>query len=230
MSLVNPVTTKTADVVATRPLRADAARNQQRILAAARELFATRGLEITLDDVAEHAKVGVGTVYRRFANKQELIAGVFEENVEHMAEQAELALDHPDAWLGLVQFFEYACRHMAVNRGLGEVLMSIDEGRERFACLRDRMQPAVAKVVDRARNAGELRPEAEPADFFAVIHMVDWVADFARSVNPEVWRRYLAMLLDGLRADTKSRESLPVGALTDEQIHEAKTACYGRRR
>ncbi|MFH5231151.1 TetR/AcrR family transcriptional regulator [Antrihabitans spumae] len=227
---MNTVTTKAPAAPATRPLRADAARNQQRILEAARELFATRGLEITLDDVAEHAGVGVGTVYRRFSNKQDLIAGVFEKHVDDMAGQAELALDNPDPWQGLVQFFEYMCRHMAENRGLGEVLMTLDGQQNRFACVRERMEPAVTKVIDRARDAGELRPDAEAQDFFATIHMVDWIADFARTVHPEVWRRYFSIMLDGLRADSRPRQPLTVGPMTFEQVHEAKSACFGRRR
>ena len=161
MTVVNPITTNAADAREhrPRPLRADALRNQKRILAAARELFAERGLDITLDDVAEHAGVGVGTVYRRFANKQELIAGVFEENVERMAEQAENAHDNPDPWTGLVDFFGYMCQHMAGNRGLGEVLVTLDDNEERFACVKERMQPAIARVIDRAKAAGELRPD-----------------------------------------------------------------------
>lgn len=230
MGLVNPVTTKTIDTATARPLRADAARNQQRIIAAARELFALRGLEITLDDVAEHAGVGVGTVYRRFANKQELIDGVFEQHIETMAEQAELALANPDPWLGIVQYFEFACRNIALNRGLGEVIMGLDDGRERVACMRERMQPAVETLISRAHEAGALRPDAEAGDFYALIHMVDAIADFARNVNPEAWRRYFALILDGLRSDSQSRQRLPVAPLTGEQIHEAKSECFGRRR
>ena len=232
MTVVNPITTNAADAREhrPRPLRADALRNQKRILAAARELFAERGLDITLDNVAEHAGVGVGTVYRRFANKQELIAGVFEENVERMAEQAENAHDNPDPWTGLVDFFGYMCQHMAGNRGLGEVLVTLDDNEERFACVKERMQPAIARVIDRAKAAGELRPDAEAGDFFALIHMVDWIADFARPVNPDIWRRYFAVILDGLRCETKERQPLPERPLTDQEIHVAKTACFGRKR
>ena len=230
MGDVNPVTTTPSTATAPRPLRADAARNQRRIIAAARELFATRGLDITLDDVAEHAGVGVGTVYRRFANKQELIDGVFEQHVETMAEQAECALANPDPWEGLVAYFEFACRNMAANRGLGEVIMGLDDGRDRVATMRERMQPAVEKLIDRARSAGALRPDAEPGDFYALIHMVDAIADFSRNVNPDAWRRYFAVVCDGLRADCTPRGQLPSYPLTHEQIHEAKSSCFNRRR
>ncbi|WP_063039637.1 TetR/AcrR family transcriptional regulator [Nocardia grenadensis] len=219
---------------APRRLRADAARNQQRIVEAARELFADRGLEITLDDVAERAGVGVGTVYRRFANKKELIAEVFEHSLGAFADHAEGALRDPDPWLGLVQFVEYACRHLAANRGFSEVILELDLDTERFHGLRDRIKPAVAAIVARAREAGVLQPDIEPSDLFAIIHMVDGLAEFAKPINPDIWRRYMAITLNGIRADNVARQELPVRALTDDEVDQAKSAkaapCPGRRR
>ncbi|MCX0271544.1 TetR/AcrR family transcriptional regulator [Nocardia zapadnayensis] len=138
----------------TRPLRVDAARNQQRIAEAARELFAARGLDITLDEVAERAGVGVGTVYRRFANKRELVAEVFAGHIREFSEATEDALAAADPWEGLVRLFEYACRRMAANRGPSEVVLeSVDEP-SRFGCTGEELGPAVAAVMDRAREAG----------------------------------------------------------------------------
>ncbi|MEV6427205.1 TetR/AcrR family transcriptional regulator [Nocardia sp. NPDC051463] len=214
-----------------RRLRADAARNQQRIVAAARELFADHGLEITLDDVAERAGVGVGTVYRRFANKKELIAEVFEQNMSEFGDAADAALAHPDPWQGLVQFFEYACTHLATNRGFSEVVLELENDMERFAAVRDRLKPTVAAVIDRARDAGTLAPDVEASDFFALIHMVDALAEFSRPVNPNVWQRYMAIALNGVRADAMPRQPLTVPALTDEEVELAKShVCAGRRR
>ncbi|WP_431971053.1 TetR/AcrR family transcriptional regulator [Nocardia sp. bgisy134] len=214
-----------------RRLRADAARNQQRIVAAARELFAEHGLEITLDDVAEKAGVGVGTVYRRFANKKELIAEVFEQHIGEFAVAAEEAAQHPDPWLGVVQFFEYACRHLANNRGFSEVMLELEEDPGRFAALRDRIKPTVAAVIDRARDAGTLQPDIEPSDFFALIHMVDALAEFAKPVNPDVWQRYAAIMLNGVRADSIPRMPLLVAPLNDDEVETAKAhTCLGRRR
>ncbi|MFI5717894.1 TetR/AcrR family transcriptional regulator [Nocardia sp. NPDC051750] len=217
-----------------RRLRADAARNQLRIVEAARELFADRGLEITLDDVAERAGVGVGTVYRRFANKTELISEVFEHHLDEFAGAAEASKREPDPWLGLVQFVEYACRHLAANRGFSNVILELDLDTERFHRLRDRIKPAVAAIVTRARDAGVLQPDIEPSDLFAMIHMVDGLAEFAKPINPEIWRRYMAIALNGIRTDTVPRRELPVRALTDDEVDQAKHAkhspCAGRRR
>ncbi|MEV6554211.1 TetR/AcrR family transcriptional regulator [Nocardia sp. NPDC051756] len=213
-----------------RRLRADAARNQQRIIAAARELFADHGLEITLDDVAERAGVGVGTVYRRFANKKELITEVFEQSITEFAEAAESALRHADPWFGLVEFFEYACRHMAKNRGFSEVMLELEDDVDRFVVVRDRIKPTVTGIVDRAREAGVLAPGIEPSDFFALIHMVDGIAEFARPVNPDVWQRYMAIVLNGVRSDRTPPQQLLVPPLNDTEVEQAKGACQGRKR
>ncbi len=220
---VSPITTD-------RPLRADAERNRLRILEAATELFASRGLEITLDDVADHAGVGVGTVYRRFASKSELIDGVFEHHMDNLAECADAALRNEDPWAGLLHFFEYACEQMAVNRGLGEVFLSMDEGRERVGCARERMTPAVQQLVQRARTAGVLRPDVEESDFFALSCMIEAIGDFTRPVAPEIWRRYFTLVIDGLRADGAQRTPLPQPALTPEQVDQAKTEHHCGRR
>src|ERR1700761_4755874 len=91
-----------------RPLRKDAERNRQRVLDAARELFAERGLGVSLDDIARHAGVGVGTVYRRFPDKEQLIDALFEERIGEMLSAAGESLEMPDPWLALVRFLERA--------------------------------------------------------------------------------------------------------------------------
>ncbi|MFB7723011.1 MULTISPECIES: TetR/AcrR family transcriptional regulator [unclassified Nocardia] len=214
-----------------RRLRADAARNQQRIIAAARELFADRGLEVTLDDVAERAGVGVGTVYRRFANKQELILEVFDAMVTELAAAVELALHHPDPWQGLVELFEYSCRHMSINRGFGEVVLELHDSMDRFTAMKERVRPGMQAVIRRAKEAGALQPDIEAGDFFAMVNMVDGVAGFARPVNTEVWQRYMALVLNGVRGDDVPRIIPTQPPLTDDEVELAKEAmCSGRKR
>ncbi|WP_027501257.1 TetR/AcrR family transcriptional regulator [Rhodococcus sp. UNC363MFTsu5.1] len=209
---------------AARPLRADAERNRRKILDAAMELFASRGIDITLDDVARHAKVGVGTVYRRFTCKQELVDGVFEQSMDQIAGAAEEALRREDPWSALVDFIGLTSEWMSLSRGLGDVFFTNDEGREQVACARQRITPAIQQLVDRAKDAGALRPEIQVNDLFAVSCMLDAVIDFNRPVSPETWRRYLALVLDGMRADGAERAPLPLAPLTDEQVEAAKTA------
>src|SRR4030081_3887646 len=96
-----------------RPLRKDAERNRQRILEAARELFTQQGLGVTLNDIAHHAGCGVGTVYRRFPDKEQLIDALFEERVGELVARAEEALSDRDPWLGLIGFLEYGLQQQA---------------------------------------------------------------------------------------------------------------------
>src|SRR3954453_18424017 len=95
---------------ADRPLRKDAERNRQRLVAAAAELFAERGLDVTLNDVARHAGVGVGTAYRRWANKEQLIDELFARKLDDVALLGSEALADPDAWRGLSTFLEGSLR------------------------------------------------------------------------------------------------------------------------
>ena len=215
---------------APRRLRADAARNQQRIVEAARGLFAEHGLEVTLDDVAEAAGVGVGTVDRRYSNKQELILEVFEHAVASMAEATERANRNPDPWAGLVELSEWACEHLAGNRGFSEVILELPDAMERFVSVRDRIKPAVTRLIDRGRDAGVLRPGIEASDFFAIMNMVESIAATSKSVNDQVWRRYLAIALDGIRADAMPRQPLSVPPLSDDEVDRAKAESFACRR
>src|SRR3954467_11819009 len=108
------------DELLIRPLRADAARNRARLIAAARELFAERGLNVTMDEIARHAGVGVGTAYRRFASREELIEALFDDRFEQIIANAERALEDPDAWHGLITFVESQIEMQAADRGLKE--------------------------------------------------------------------------------------------------------------
>ncbi|MFE5642447.1 TetR/AcrR family transcriptional regulator [Rhodococcus sp. NPDC056516] len=213
-----------------RPLRADAARNRQLIIDAARELFAEEGIDVTLDDVARRAGVGVGTVYRRFASKEELIDGVFQQNFADMAAAAEASLSNPDPWDGLVTFAEFACSRMSVNRGLKDVMNGTDEGCEQLACQRSIVEPSVERIFYRAQDAGMLRPDAVVTDLFGLVFMVGAVTEFAQPVNPTVWRRYLSVMLDGLRTEGLHRDPLPLPPLSADELHEAKQCLKDRRR
>src|SRR3954454_17041113 len=105
-------------------LRADAERNRRRILDAAAELFAEKGLSVGLDEIARHAGVGVGTAYRRFATKDELIDALFEDRIGEIGALAESALESDDPWDGLVGFLESAVELHIANRAVKELIYS----------------------------------------------------------------------------------------------------------
>lgn len=201
-----------------RPLRADAERNRQRIITAAQEVFASRGVDVTLDDIARHAGVGVGTAYRRFANREELIDAVFEGALQHLIALAEQALAHEDPWEGLVQLFLTTGQDFANDRGLRQVLLEGTQGEARGAAARERLTPAVSAVLARAQQAGHLREDIEPTDFPLIQLMLGAVTQHSRSVSTELWKRYLTLILDGLRPDRDRPTPLAHPALDPDEF------------
>jgi AcrR family transcriptional regulator len=195
------------------PLRADAERNRQRLLAAARELFATRGLHVTLDDIARHAGVGTGTAYRRFANKDELIEALMVDRIHEIGAIARECVEDPDPWRALAGFFERALALQASDRGLKDILWTSGHGREQVVHARRAIAGPVHKIVARAVEAGVVRADMATSDVPVINYMLNFLIDFSRDVEPELYKRYLAIVLDGL----KPREDLgplPVDALS----------------
>jgi AcrR family transcriptional regulator len=214
--------------IAQRPLRADAARNRARLLAAAKRVFAERGLDATMDEVARRAGVGVGTAYRRFRNRDDLIAALFEERLDEFMAALDEALADPDPWHGLSCFLERWMEMQAADRGFRELLLQSAEGRERIRRFRSHIRPLVAELLRRARDAGELRTDIVEDDVLLVSLMTGAVVDFAYDVDPQLWRRGLALLLDGLRAAGAS--PLPAGPLGADQADRAMAAWRPGRR
>jgi AcrR family transcriptional regulator len=209
------------DVGATqRPLRKDAELNRQRIIAAAGELFAEAGLHVTLDAVAERAGVGVGTVYRRFPDKEALIDALFEERIDAIVAIAEQACSLDDPWAGLVLFLDRAIALHGADRALKELLFSSAHGRDRVAQARGRIKPVVARLVARAHESGQLRSDVDITDIPILQLMLTAVMEYTADVSPDAWRRALAIVLDGLRAGAAQSE-LPAAALTDAQLDGA---------
>lgn len=206
-----------------RPLRRDAERNRQRILQAANEVFAERGLGVTMDDIAERAGVGVGTVYRRFPEKELLVEALFEDRIEELVSLAQQALAEDDPWEALVGFLERSQALQACNRGLKELLLSTRYGRERVVRVRERMVPLATALVERAQASGQLRPDVEATDVPLIHVMLGGIVDFTRDVDPDTWRRVLAIIVDGLRA-RESLTPLEAPALELDQVDRAMRA------
>ncbi len=184
-----------------RKLRADAERNRQRVLAAAAAVFAERGLEVSLDEVAHAAGVGVGTVYRRFPNKEALVDALFDDKVEHMLVLAGEAAAFDDAWEGFVYFVERALDWQVRNRGLRDVLLGSEFGCAAVARTRTAITPILTTIIERAQSSGKLRPDVVVNDVPMLVTMLGAVADYVGPSDPELWRRYMVLILDGLSAD-----------------------------
>jgi AcrR family transcriptional regulator len=206
-----------------RPLRSDAERNRQRILAAAADVFAERGLDVSLDDIAAAAGVGVGTVYRRFPDKDALIDALFEDKVREVEQVALRASELDDPWEAFSTFMRSVARLQAEDRGLKEAILSADRGRERLALARDQIAPVAIGIVRRAQEAGVVRSDLGVLDVPATFFALGFVADRMRDAAPAYWERLLTIFLDGVAADA-ARTPMPAPPLRQDQWASAMTA------
>ena len=211
-----------SDLSPQRPLRSDAERNRQRILQAAEEVFAARGLDASLDDIAAAAGVGVGTVYRRFPDKDALIDALFEDKIRGVEQVALDALALEDPWAGFEAFMRGACRLQAEDRGLKEALLTRDRGRERVAMARERIAPIAMRILRRAQEAGAVRADLGTFDVPMMHFAVGFVAERTGDVAPGYWERLLTVLLDGVRAEG-ARTPMPTAPLEQEDFVTAMT-------
>ncbi len=210
-------------------LRKDAALNRQRILDAASEAFAEHGLDVTLNEVAARAGVGVGTVYRRFANKEALIDELFERRLDRLGDLADAADHDPDAWNALTTFLEGSMQLMLEDRGFMAILQNPDPGLTRIARANERIAPLITAIVDRARQQGALRADFADTDLPLIQLALSTIIDRTRTTEPLLYRRFLTMFLDGMRGDRGPISELPVGAMSNDQTQQAMLRQAGHR-
>jgi len=205
-------------------LRSDARRNRERILASARTLLARDGVAATVEEITRQAGVGMGTLYRHFETKEELIDAVLEDAFAELVRVAEQAVAEEDAWRGFTSFLEQALGLHAANCGLKDVLATRDHGGTRAQAMRARLQPLLRRLIERAQAHGALRSDFTAEDVPLVFFWTGGrVIEATATVVPDYWRRYLGVLLDGLRAGAAT--PLPAPPLTQAQL-----ACAARRR
>jgi AcrR family transcriptional regulator len=197
-------------------LRRDAQRNRHRVIDAAMEVFAERGLRVSMADIAERAKVGVGTVYRRFGSKDALIAALFDTQIDAIAELADEALRADDPWAGLSRFFLGVNQTLAASRGLRELVLGQTGIPVRSESVFSRLHPRISKLVARTQQSGQLSKDLDPNDFPLLLTAVQAVADLTSETNPQAWRRVAELLLRSM-ATPHTDTPLTTPALTQTQ-------------
>ncbi|WP_186317803.1 TetR/AcrR family transcriptional regulator [Curtobacterium sp. 9128] len=205
-----------------RPLRADAARNRELILQTARKCFAERGLSVTLNDIAHEAGVGVGTVYRRFADKDSLIEALLATKFEAMNAAAERAAEETDPReslrLYLMGVFEFRAR----DRALADAIVRAGKGRPSIVNERDRLETQVSAIIRRAHDAGVVRVGFDYRDLPMLTTMVGAVADVTRAHDPNAWRRYAELVIEAvLPQDARAGDPMLGVPLDRESIERA---------
>ena len=187
-------------VNAVKTLRSDARRNRERLVASARELFAAHGVDVPVEDITHHAGLGMGTLYRHFPTKEELVDAVLEDAFAEIVAAAEQAAAEDDAWAGFIGFLERVFEQHAANRGLKDALATRGHGLRREA-MRARIRPLVRRMIERAQEQGTLRRDFVVEDMPLLFWTTDRVIEETAADAPDYWRRYLGLLLDGLRAE-----------------------------
>jgi AcrR family transcriptional regulator len=185
----------------TRPLRVDAERNRARIVEAAQAAFAEHGLDVPLEDVAGGAGVGIATLYRRFPTRDDLIAACFERRLADYARAAEEALEAPDGWSGFCAYVERICAMQAADRGLADVLTRTFPNAKALEAHRALGYERSVRLLDRAKAEGTLRSDVVPEDLVLLLMANAGVVEGFGEAAPEAWRRFVAIMLDGFRAD-----------------------------
>ncbi len=181
-----------------RPLRADAERNREAVLIAARVRFAEEGGAARIEDIARDAGVGVGTVCRRFPGKEQLIEALIEERFAGLEAAAREALDNDDPWAGFESFMRYSAAVMAADRSLSE-LMDSRPDLMGSAAQEVGMLSVMDPLVRRAQDAGELRPDFDAIEIPALICGLGRATRAPHGGKSMSWERYLEIILAGLR-------------------------------
>jgi AcrR family transcriptional regulator len=190
-------------------LRADARRNREAVLAAAKQLFGDQGLDAQMPDVARVAKVGVGTVYRHFATKDDLIAALVAERFERLADKAREGLDASDPWEGIAEFIRFAAQLQADDRGLCEVMGSRPEMMDAAA-----QEAGLAELCDRlirrAQRSGQLRRDLQWEDIPMIACGLGRITQAPSGPAVGRWPRLVEIILDGLRAPGSGKLPRPL--------------------
>jgi AcrR family transcriptional regulator len=192
-----------------RGLRADARRNREAVIAAAKALFADQGLDAQMPDVAKAAGVGVGTVYRHFPTKDDLIAAMAAERFDRLAEKARECLESEDAWEGFADFIRFAAQIQADDRGLCDVMGSRPEVMD-VAARAAGLGELCERLVRRAQRAGELRRDLTWEDIPMIACGLGRITQATAGPAVGRWPRLVEIVLDGLRAPGSGKLPRPL--------------------
>ena len=199
-------------------LRADAERNRRQIITAARQVFAERGLDVPMENIARRAGVGVATLYRRFPTRRDLIAGAFRDKITRYADAVSQALADPDPWAGFCGLIERLCAMQAEDRGFACVLTMTFPMAGEFQAERDRAYRGFTQLTRSAQASGQLRADFVPEDLAMLLMANAGVLDSTADAAPGTWRRFAAYMIQAF--SSPSTAPLPPPP-TPDAMHRA---------
>lgn len=208
------------DVKQTRmPRRRDAQEHHKRLIAAAQREFAARGVDASLEKIARDAGVAIGTLYRHFPTRLDLLLAAFKPRLQEFLDGAAKALEMDDPWEGFVYYLENLFGMQAGDRGFNDFLSRRFPGSADTERIHDQMCRQIEDVLTRAQEAGQARPDITQADIVNLIWSNGRMIDATSTTAPNAWRRHLYLMLDAYRAERA--HPIPDPPMTEEQLYDA---------
>lgn len=201
------------------PRRRDAQERRDRLIGAAQHEFAARGVDASLEKVARDAGVAIGTLYRHFPTRMDLLLAAFEPRLQEFLVGSKKALELEDAWEAFVYYLENLFRVQAGDRGFNDFLSRRFPGSVDTERIHDQMCQQIEDVLTRAQQGGQARPDITVADIVNLIWFNGRMIDATTATAPNAWRRQLYLTLDAYRAERA--HPLPEPPMTDKQLYDA---------
>lgn len=201
------------------PRRRDAQERRDKLIAAAQREFAAHGVDASLEKIARDAGVAIGTLYRHFPTRLDLLMAAFEPRLQEFLDGAKEALEMDDPWEGFVYYLENLFRVQAGDRGFNDFLSRRFTDNAETERIHDQMCRQIEDVLTRAQEAGEARPDITQADIVNLIWSNGRIIDATSTTAPNAWRRYLYLMLDAYRAERA--HSIPEPPMTYKQLYDA---------
>ncbi|MFC7623410.1 TetR/AcrR family transcriptional regulator [Microlunatus sp. GCM10028923] len=206
----------------TRTPRRDAVANREKLLTAAAQLFAERGLAAPLEEIARRSGVSIGTLYNHFPTRESFFDAIYPEKLRGLEVAGQEALAAADPWTGFRDFMLATFNLQAEDRGLNEAMTLRYPAAAAMTEACDRGYASVQQIIDRAQRAGVLRADFTLQDLACLIWATSRVIAATVEVAPRAWRRYFDLQLDGLRAEAANPSEVP--PMTNEQVAAAMRA------
>jgi AcrR family transcriptional regulator len=200
-------------------MRRDAQERRGNLIAAAQREFAAHGVDASLEKIARDAGVAIGTLYRHFPTRLDLLMAAFRPRLQEFLDGAGKALEMDDPWDGFVCYLENLFAVQAGDRGFNDFLSRRFPGNAETERIHDVMCQQIEDVLTRAQEAGAARPDITQADIVNLIWSNGRIIDATSAKAPTAWRRQLYLMLDAYRAERA--HSIPEPPMTDEQLYDA---------
>jgi AcrR family transcriptional regulator len=202
-----------------RPLRRDARESRDKLIAAARAEFAANGVDASLEKIARDAGVAIGTLYRHFPTRLDLLMAALRPRLQEFVEGADKAVEMDDPWDAFVAYLDNLLVAQAGDRGFNDFLSRRFPGNSETEHIHDVLCQQIDDVLVRAQKAGRARPDITRADIINLIWSNGRIIDATSVKAPTAWRRQLHLMLDAYRAERA--HPVPEPPMTDEQLYDA---------